>query len=96
MKGPRREAQGLKEVAADLALENRIPDKVRAQIVELALQAPELSPRELAVRFTDQRKYFVSETFVHRLLKAPDLITSPAYVLIKAADRSRQAAIVTD
>jgi putative transposase len=40
---------------------NRIPDDVRSQIVDLALELPELSPRELAVRFTDQRKYFVSD-----------------------------------
>ena len=31
---------------------NRIPDEVRRQIVDLALDYPELSPRELAVRFT--------------------------------------------
>ncbi len=54
--------------------------------MELALEAPELSPRELAVRFIDERKYFVSEASVYRLLKAHDLITSPAYVVIKAAD----------
>jgi hypothetical protein len=41
-------------------------------------QAPERSPRELAVRFTDERRYFVSEASVYRLLKAHDLITSPA------------------
>ena len=33
-----------------------------------------------------RRKYFVSEASVYRLLKAHDLITSPAYVVIKAAD----------
>jgi putative transposase len=65
---------------------NRIPDEVRAQIIELALEAPELSPREIAVRFIDERKYFVSEASVYRLLKAHDLITSPAYVVIKAAE----------
>ena len=65
---------------------NRIPDDVREQIIDLALQVPELSPRELAVRFTDERKYFVSEASVYRLLKAHDLITSPAYVVIKAAN----------
>ena len=32
---------------------NRIPDDVRQRIVDLALDVPELSPRELAVRFTD-------------------------------------------
>jgi transposase-like protein len=65
---------------------NRIPEAVRAQIVALALEEPELSPRELAVRFTDTEKYFVSEASVYRLLKAHDLITSPAYGVIKAAD----------
>jgi hypothetical protein len=38
------------------------------------------------VQFTDERQYFVSEDTVCRLLKAHDLITSPAYVVIKAAD----------
>ena len=65
---------------------NRIPDDVRGQIIDMALGIPELSPRELAVRFTDERKYFVSEASVYRLLKAHDLITSPAYVVIKAAN----------
>jgi len=65
---------------------NRIPDEIRSQIIELALDQPELSPRELAVRFTDERKDFVSEASIYRLLKANDLITSPAYIIIKAAD----------
>ena len=65
---------------------NRIPDDVRGQIIDLALELPELSPRELAVRFTADRKYFVSEASVYRLLKAHDLITSPTYVVIKAAN----------
>jgi transposase InsO family protein/transposase-like protein len=65
---------------------NRIPDEVRQRILQLALDEPELSPRELAVRFTDQAGYFVSEASVYRLLKAHDLITSPAFVVIKAAD----------
>jgi putative transposase len=65
---------------------NRIPDKVRGRIVDLALAEPELSPRELAVRFTDTQRYFVSEASVYRLLKAHDLITSPAFIVVKAAD----------
>jgi RNA-directed DNA polymerase len=65
---------------------NRIPDDVRGQIIDVALESPELSPRELVVRFTDEQKYFVSEASVHRLLKAHDLIISPAYVVIKAAN----------
>ena len=65
---------------------NRIPEAIRSQMVDLALDQPELSPRELAVRFTDEEKYFVSEASVYRLLKAHDLIASPAYIVIKAAE----------
>jgi len=65
---------------------NRIPDDVRDRVVKLALDETELSPRELAVRFTDTNKYFISEASVYRLLKAHDLITSPAFIVIKAAN----------
>jgi putative transposase len=65
---------------------HRIHDTIHDQIIELALEQSELSPRELAVRFTDEKRYFVSEATVYRLLKAYDLITSPAYVVIKAAN----------
>ena len=65
---------------------NRIPREIRSQIVDLALDEPDLSPRELAVRFTDEKRYFVSEASVYRLLKSHDLITSPAYIVIKAAE----------
>ena len=66
---------------------NRIPAGIHDQIIELALEQSELSSRGLAVRFTDGQRYFVSESTVYRLLKAHDLITSPAYVVIKAADQ---------
>ena len=65
---------------------NRIEDDIRGQIIERALEQTELSPRDLAVRFTDEKRYFVSEATVYRLLKTHDLITSPAYVVIKAAE----------
>ena len=64
---------------------NRIPDEVRRKIVKLALKETDLSPRELAVTFTDKESYFVSEASVYRVLKAHDLITSPAFIVIKAA-----------
>lgn len=65
---------------------NRIPDTIRDRIIELALDEPELSPRELAFRFVDTQDYFVSEASVYRLLKEQDLITSPAFVVLKAAN----------
>ena len=38
------------------------------------------------MHFTDERRYFVSEATVYRLLKAHDLISSPAYVVVKAVN----------
>ena len=78
---------------------NRIPEPVRQQMLQLALDEPALSPRALAVRFTDTQSYFVSEASVYRLLKAHELIASPAFIVIKAADafqgqdRSTQPAV---
>ena len=72
---------------------NRIPDEVRERVVDLALDEPELSPRELAVHFTDTKKHFVSEASVYRILKAHDLITSPAFIVIKAADEFRDKTV---
>ncbi len=66
---------------------NKIPEHRRESIIELALDKPELSSRELAVGYTDEKAYFVSESTVYRLLKAMDLITSPAYILMEAADK---------
>ena len=62
---------------------------MRERIKDLALKESDLSPRELAVRFTDVEKYFVSEASVYRILKSYDLITSPAYVVMSAADEFR-------
>ena len=52
----------------------------------MALNQPELSPPKLGVSFTDAVSYFVSEASVYRLRKAYDLMTSPALIVIKAAD----------
>jgi putative transposase len=66
---------------------NRIPDDVRERIVALALEEPELSAREIAVAFTDRERSFVSEASVYRLWKARGLITSPAFIVMTAADK---------
>jgi RNA-directed DNA polymerase len=66
---------------------NRIPQGVREQVVQIALEHPELSPRELACHITDTEDYFISESSVYRILKAYDLITSPAFILLKASDK---------
>lgn len=66
---------------------NRIPDHERERIVSIALEHPEKSPRELAWHITDTCGYFVSESSVYRILKAFDLIPSPAYIILSAADK---------
>ena len=65
---------------------NKLPESVKEQCVEIALQYPERSPRKLAWLITDEYKYFISESSVYRVLKQHDLITSPAYILLSASD----------
>jgi putative transposase len=66
---------------------NRIPPVVRGHVITAALADPERSPRELAWQLTDRTGHFLSESSVYRIRKAADLITSPAFILIHAADR---------
>lgn len=65
---------------------NKIPDQRRNEVVEIALDKPELSPRELAYHITDNRGWFISESSVYRILKTRGLITSPAWILMAASD----------
>ena len=57
--------------------------------MEFALEHEGLTARELAVRYTDEKRYFVSESSAYRILKAEDLIAAPARVVIRAADEFR-------
>ena len=66
---------------------NRIPDHVRGQIVNLALEYPDESPRQLTYRFIDEKAYFVSESSVYRILKGYDLIESPAFEVITTKNK---------
>jgi putative transposase len=69
-----------------LQIWNRIPEPVRQQVVDLALEYTDKSPRQLAWQFTDQEGYFLSESSVYRILKGFDLIEHPAFEIITAAD----------
>ena len=66
---------------------NKLPQDQQVAIIKLALNKPELSPWELAVTYVDEHSSFVSESAVYRLLKAHDLITNPAYILMQARDK---------
>lgn len=65
---------------------NEIPKEVREHVVEVALDHPEKSPRELACHITDTDEYFISESSVYRILKTYDLITSPLFHIVTAKD----------
>ena len=65
---------------------NRIPDDHRDDLIEFALEHEALTTRELAVKYTDEKRYFISESSAYRILKEAELITAPDYVVIKAAE----------
>jgi putative transposase len=65
---------------------NSIPQEQKNLVVDLALERPELSARELAYHLTDEQQIFISESSVYRILKARGLITSPAHIFISAGD----------
>ena len=50
---------------------------------------PERSPRELAWQLTDREGHFLSESSIYRILKAYDLIPSPAFIVLSAAKSFR-------
>ena len=66
---------------------NRIPDHIKEQVVDIALDETDKSPRELAWHITDTQGYYISESSVYRILKGYDLITSPAYIVLSASDK---------
>ncbi|GAB4431672.1 MAG: hypothetical protein Kow00106_25730 [Anaerolineae bacterium] len=65
---------------------NRIPDSVRQQVVDTALEQTELSSRQLAWQFIDREGYFISESSVYRILKSYDLVTSPVFQIVSAKE----------
>lgn len=69
---------------------NAIPPWEKKRVVQTALDHPEKSPRELAWQITDTRSYFISESSVYRILKANDLLPSPAYTVLTAREQFPQ------
>jgi transposase InsO family protein len=65
---------------------NQLPPWERQRVVEIALERPELSPRELAHYITDHERWFISESTVYRILKEKGLATSPAFIVMAASD----------
>jgi transposase InsO family protein len=65
---------------------NQIPSDEKQKVIELALDNPALSPRELAHRIVDNEGWYISESSVYRILKARGLITSPTHIVMSAAN----------
>ena len=65
---------------------NKIPESVKEEVVQIALEHPDKSPRELAPYIIDTQGNFISESSVYRILKEYDLITSPNYIVMSAKD----------
>jgi transposase InsO family protein len=65
---------------------NKIPPRQQREVIEEALEHEELSSRELAYHIIDNHKWFISESSVYRILKRGGLITSPAHIVLSAAD----------
>ena len=53
---------------------NRIPDVRRDDLIEFALEHEALSTRELAVKYTDEKRYFVSDIIGLSYSKRRDLV----------------------
>ena len=58
--------------------------------MKIALERLEDTPRQLAWYITDKEGYFLSESSVYRILRAYDLLPSPAYTVIRAAEKFAQ------
>jgi putative transposase len=65
---------------------NTIPQAEKNLVVEIALEYTELSPRELSCKLSDEKRIFISESSVYRILKARGLITSPSHILLAAGN----------
>jgi putative transposase len=79
-------SQGLSPVCKTRRQWNTIPEEQKQLVVEVALEHPALSPREIAIKLTDEQRIFISESSVYRILKTQGLITTPAHILLSAAN----------
>ena len=65
---------------------NRIPDHIRQIVVELSLEHPELTPRELSVLLLEESLIFVSESSFYRILHERGLLERMEHDFVLAAD----------
>ena len=66
---------------------NKINQADRDTVIEMALDKPESSPRQLAWDITDNYNYYISESSVYRILKENGMITTPSFRIMSASDQ---------
>lgn len=69
---------------------NKIPQKERNRVVEIALDKETFTCRELAWHITDTEKKYISESSVYRILRERGLITAPHHVVLSAANEYKR------
>lgn len=75
---------------------NRLNEKEEEVVLEIARGHPELSPRLLAVKISDEQEFSVSESTVYRLLKERGLIDPRALEDLPAAKQWKHQTTATD
>ena len=74
--------QGLQRKKNPVVSWNKINEADRDKVVEIALEKPELSSREVAWYITDNYGYYISESSVYRILKENNLITAVPFDIV--------------
>jgi len=64
---------------------NRLSDKEISRVLDISRLHPELSPRLLAVKITDEEEFSISESTVYRILKENNLIAPRPMAELPAA-----------
>lgn len=77
---------GLRPKARSKRQWNYIPDGQRNLVIEMALEYPERSSRELAVKMVDETGMYISESSVYRILKERGLIQPSGHNFMIAGD----------
>ena len=85
--------EGLQRKKSLVVSWNKINEADRDKVVEIALEKPELSSREVAWYITDNYGYYISESSVYRILKENNLITTAPFNIIRAGDKFQNPTI---
>lgn len=74
---------------------NKVPDAIAEGLLQLPLDEPERSLRELSVQLTEEQRYCLSQSTESPILKSRDLITALTFIVIKAVEKFENAGPVT-